>query len=373
MSERHVRRTDLAWRNLSRERGRLAISVGGVAFAVLLILILRGLYAGFVDQATAYIRSVDADVWVAQEGSPGDLGHSISLLPPEVLDQVGGVAGVAEVAPLLTRPLEVDLGDGPVDVFVVGVDERTGLGGPPGDIAPPGRGEAVVDTVFASNNGVERGDELDLHGLQVRVSDVATGGNAVITQYLWVNLADLAEALDTDAYSYVLVRGDGTASPERLAHHIPEEVTGTSATTADEFAAANTDDLEQGFLPVLWVLVVIALVIGSAVIGLTIYTATLEKRREYGVLKAIGFSNRRLVVIVVRQSLVAAAIGLVAGIVLTFAVAAVIRATLPEFVTEIGAVDIALAAVAALVMAVAATVVPLRPVTRLDPAEVFRV
>ena len=368
-----MRRTDIAWRNLSRERGRLAISVGGVAFAVLLILILRGLYAGFVDQATAYIRSVDADVWVGQEGSPGDLGHSVSLLPPATVDQVAGVAGVAEVAPLLTRPLELDLGDGPVDAFVVGVDERTGIGGPPGDVAPPARGEIVVDAVFASNNGVGRDDVLDVHGMELRVSDVAEGGNAVISQYLWVNLADLVDALGTEAYSYILVQGDGTVSPEGLARDIPAAIAGTSATTADDFASANTDDLEQGFLPVLWVLVVIALVIGSAVIGLTIYTATLEKRREYGVLKAIGFSNRQLATIVVRQSLAAAALGLAAGIGLTFAVAALIRALLPEFVTEIGVLDLAMATVAALVMAVAATLVPLRPVTRLDPAEVFRV
>jgi putative ABC transport system permease protein len=373
VSTRRVRRTDLAWRNLSRERGRLAISVGGVAFAVLLILILRGLYAGFVDQATAYIRSVDADVWVAQEGSPADLGHSVSLLPPSVLDQLAGVDGVAEVAPLLTRPMELDIGAGPVDVFAVGVDARTGIGGPPGGIPPPAAGEVVIDEVFASNNDVARGDVLDVHGLELRVRDVVAGGNAVITQYLWVNLDDLAQTVGTDAYSYILVKGDGSASPEQLARDIPEVVAGTSATTAEAFASANTDDLEQGFMPVLWVLVVIALVIGSAVIGLTIYTATLEKRREYGVLKAIGFSNRRLVAIVVRQSLVAAVLGLAGGIALTFAVAGVIRAVLPEFVTEIGVRDVALAAAAALFMAIAATVVPLRPVTRLDPAAVFRV
>ena len=367
------RRTDIAWRNLSRERGRLAISVGGVAFAVLLILILRGLYAGFVDQATAYIRSVDADVWVGQEGAPGELGHSISLLPPAALDEIAGVAGVSEVAPLLTRPFELDLGGDTVDAFVIGVDERTGLGGPPGGVDPPSPGEVVVDAVFASNNGLDRGDAVELQGLRLRISDVVEGGNAVITQYMWVNLDELNEALGSDAYSYVLVKGDGTAPPERLAAAVTDAVDGTSATTAADFAGANTADLEEGFLPILWVLVVIALVIGSAVIGLTIYTATLEKRREYGVLKAIGFSNRRLVGIVVRQSLVAAAFGLAAGIALTFAVAAVIRAALPEFVTEIGAADIALATAAALVMAVAATVVPLRPVTRLDPAEVFRV
>jgi hypothetical protein len=31
-----------------------------------LILVVRGVYSGFLDQATAYIRGVDADVWVVE-------------------------------------------------------------------------------------------------------------------------------------------------------------------------------------------------------------------------------------------------------------------------------------------------------------------
>jgi putative ABC transport system permease protein len=71
----------IAWRNLVREKTRLAISVAGVAFAVLLILLLRGLYAGITAQATEYIRSVDAHVWVAEAGTPGDFFHSVTLMP----------------------------------------------------------------------------------------------------------------------------------------------------------------------------------------------------------------------------------------------------------------------------------------------------
>src|SRR3712207_8259794 len=42
-------------------------------------------------------------------------------------------------------------------------------------------------------------------------------------------------------------------------------------------------------------------VVGTAIIGLIIYTATVEKTREYGILKAIGLSNRRLYSLVFQQ------------------------------------------------------------------------
>src|SRR3990170_4454073 len=94
--------TNIAWKNLTRERTRLAISVGGVAFAVLLILIVRGLYTGITDQATEYIRSVDADLWVMQAGTPGDFFHSVSLLPEEDLGQIQSVEGVERAVPLVS-------------------------------------------------------------------------------------------------------------------------------------------------------------------------------------------------------------------------------------------------------------------------------
>jgi len=364
----------VAWQNLVRERGRLAISVGGVAFAVLLILVLRGLYAGFVQQATAYVRSVDADVWVAQEGTPGDFGHSVSLLAPGVVDQIGAVDGVDRATPLLTRPLVFRLNGDDIDLFLVGVDLESGFGGPPGDDHLTGSGQIVVDEVFAENNDVRRGDVLDITGRRLTVVGVTSGGNAVITQFAWAALDDVAAITRAgDTISYVLVKSSPGHTAVQLAADINAVVPGTKAIAEDDFAAANAEDVSEGFLPILWVLVIIGVVIGTAVIGLTIYTATLEKRREYGVLKAIGFSNRRLIAIVWRQSLIAAALGLVAGVGLTYGVAAAIRAALPAFVTDIRAGDVGLVAVAVLLMAVVASFAPVRPVTRLNLAEVFRV
>lgn len=70
--------SNIAWKNLAGERTRFAISVAGVAFSVVLVLTLRGLYRGVIDEATRYVRSAGADLWVAQAGipprlHPGDL------------------------------------------------------------------------------------------------------------------------------------------------------------------------------------------------------------------------------------------------------------------------------------------------------------
>lgn len=369
-------RTSIAARNLLREKTRLAISVGGVAIAVLLILVVRGLYTGFLDQATAYIRGVDADVWVVEDGTPGDFFHSVSLQPPARAEQITAVRGVERVDPLLARPVILRHGGNDVDLFLVGVDE-SGVGGPVGmeeGDRIPGRGEIVVDRVFARNEGIDLGDTIDAQGTRLRVTGIARGGNAFVAQYGWASFRDVAALFDAgDVVNYFLVGARDGVDSEALAARIRSEVAGTKPLTEGEFADANTEELSEGFLPIIWVLVLIAFAIGTAVIALTIYTATLEKRGEYGVLKAIGFSNRRLLGIVWRQSLAASTLGLVVGTVATFGLAAVLERALPSFVVSLTTGDVALVAAIAFAMAGLASFIPVRPVARLDPAQVFRV
>jgi putative ABC transport system permease protein len=69
----------LARRNLLSERVRLAVSVGGVAFAVLVIVLLRGVFVAYQSKVGEYYRGVGADLWVVQQGTP-DFVHAFSLV-----------------------------------------------------------------------------------------------------------------------------------------------------------------------------------------------------------------------------------------------------------------------------------------------------
>ena len=73
----------LARRNLFQDKTRLALSVGGVALAVMLILIMNGFLAGMNRQITSYLDHSDGSIIVAQKGISNLLGAT-SLLPPRV-------------------------------------------------------------------------------------------------------------------------------------------------------------------------------------------------------------------------------------------------------------------------------------------------
>src|SRR3990172_8286711 len=94
----------LARKNLFAERTRLVMSVGGVAFAVLMILVVGGLYRGWQVRITEFVDSVDTDLWVAAKGT-GDMSHSISLLPANLAEHLEAVRGVDNVEDFIGRSM----------------------------------------------------------------------------------------------------------------------------------------------------------------------------------------------------------------------------------------------------------------------------
>jgi putative ABC transport system permease protein len=89
----------LARRNLLADRRRLAASVVGVGLAVMLILLLDGMWAGIRAQTTLYTDRVGTDLYVLQPGIR-DLTAGASTLPLTTLDTVRADSDVDWASPV---------------------------------------------------------------------------------------------------------------------------------------------------------------------------------------------------------------------------------------------------------------------------------
>ena len=94
-----MRGVPLARRNLFADRRRLAASVVGVGLAVMLILLLDGMWAGMRAQARLYTDRAGADLYVLQPGVR-DLTAGTSQLPLRTVDIVRADPGVTWAAPV---------------------------------------------------------------------------------------------------------------------------------------------------------------------------------------------------------------------------------------------------------------------------------
>ncbi len=363
----------IALRNLFGEKTRLLISIGGVAFSVMLILIILSLYRGWQIKSTQYIREIDTDLWVTQEGAV-DVTSSASIIYPEVAQQIKNIDGVQESHQFLGKPVQFSIKDRDVNAYIVGFDPADPVTGSKNVVEGTDKlknGEIIVDRVLARNNNLVLGDLIEIFGEPYKIVGIAEGANMFVFQFSFVTESDAREIFNSgELATYYLLKVD----PDK-ADQIIEKINnfdGIAAFTKQDFVDKNKRFIDEVFLPIITVLVIISIFVGTAVIGLTIYTATVEKSREFGVVKALGASNLQIYRIIFEQALISGAIGYLLGVALTYFLLWLIPLYAAAFVTVTLGSDVLLVLVISLTMSIVASYTPVRAIVKIDPALVFK-
>jgi putative ABC transport system permease protein len=357
----------LARRHLVADPGRLAMSVGGVAFAVLLVLLVLSLYRGWSGFGRFY-TTLPGNTWVSQRGA-SDPFHSTSSLPAGRGLALARIPGVRSVIPVYARTVRMGRSGPAFGMLFMALGLQPGASAPGSSRAYfPSRGHVTLDSVYAHDAGVHTGSTVTILGHRFVVGHVIAGGLRIF-EVGFLNAGDARRLFSMQGHvSYYLLSTSASVSGARLTRTVPGSELQTSVQLADGFRREVSDN----FLPVVGVLLALGFLVGGAVIAITTYTATVERSRDYGVLKAVGASSLFLYRIVVAQSLMIGVAGAAIGIATAALAAHFIVARVPEFVTDVRPLDTLEVFLVAVIVSVAAGYVPVRRVDRIDPAEVFR-
>lgn len=226
----------------------------------------------------------------------------------------------------------------------------------------------MVDDVLARRHGLAIGDHLEIGGRTYRIVGRSAETAAVMTGFIFVTHRasdDLLRAPGTT--SYVLV---GTREVEAVKRRL--EARDLTVFTRQQLADRDRRLLTGIFGAPVRLMVAVAFGVGTWVVALTVYASVIERRREYGIVKALGAGRWAVTGVVVRQSLLLAAVGLVVGFGLYLAGRALIAALRPQFSVVLTPGSAVRGVGAAVLMAVLAAVVPARRVAASDPASVYR-
>jgi putative ABC transport system permease protein len=321
------------------------------------------------------VEKVQADGWVVRQGTT-DFINAASILPGSMGEELSAQRGVIAVHPLIVRPMAFYQGTKKVETQLVGYDVSSGVGGP--DKIVKGRGdptgdEIVLDEVLSRVEGVRIGDKLTSGDKTFTVVGIASGGNFAFTQASFVDIKDASDLLQMgDAVTFWLFSTAPGTNMTQLQTDVQAASPGVQVFTSHEFAQATRHRILDNVIPIIGLIVGLAFVVGIAITSLTIYTATVERTREFGVMKAIGFNNRDLYKLVMSQSLITGSVGFVFGVLLTLLLSRFIDRVVAQFIIFVRWQDIVGVLVATVVMAMGAAVVPARRVGSVDPAVAFK-
>lgn len=370
----------LAWRNLVHDKVRLAVTVTGIVFAVVLIVVELGLFLGFTTTTASLVDRAGADLWITAPGVPYvELGVPFT---ERKLSTVLATPGVATAGRYIARFSEWKRPDGRVETIqVVGVDLKSGLGLPwnlvEGTLADLRKPDAIfVDEFYRGKLGVSRvGDVVEIRGRLARVAGFTRGIRAFTTApYIFTAFR---HALDYGQFRehetmYLLVKAADGQDVEHLRRTLAARLTDVAVVTTEEFSRMTRVYwmFSTGAGIAVLLAAALGLVVGFVIVAQTIYATTVDHIREYGTLKAMGASNAYLHGVIVSQALISAFIGYLLGMGLS---AIVVRSSehggaailLPGWM--VAAMFVVTAA-----MCVGAAIVSIGKVARLDPAMVFR-
>jgi putative ABC transport system permease protein len=362
------RTVPLARRNLFADPRRLVASAAAVGMAIMLILLSDGLWAGVKANVTTYEDNAGADLYVAQPGTRNFFG-AVSEIPASTVDEARADPAVEWAAPVRGFFSILQLHERKVPAYVIG-SAPGGHGGPwrlGSGRAPERDDEVAVGRVMARRHGLAVGDSIDVMGQRFRI--VGTTADAFMFSFVFMTHAATDRLLQADGTtSFVLVATDDPTGVRRRL----ERSLGVTVLDRDQLARNDLALMARAYDVPLKVMRGVAFAVGSLVIALTTYTAIAERRREYGIVKAIGARGRRLFGLALAQTMMVASAGLLAGGLLFLAGRGIIGWARPQFVIVTTAGGITRVVVAAVLMALVAAVLPARRLATLEPATAYR-
>ena len=372
---------DLALKTLLHDRLRFAITVAGVAFAVLLVFVQVGLFLGLLDNATVTIKHIDAELWVTSRNTPNvDFAH---VFPESRVDRVRSIPGVARADNLIAWFFTYQLPSGAQEGSILYALKDFKSWNLPWDVVEGNLEDLRRGPyLFLDGSATKRmgpfavGEYRELNGRRVQIIGRTRGALSFTTTPITFMDYDLAQSIQSQSLrgqtTYILVKLAPGADLETVRAEIRRRLPYNDVFTRDEWASRSRNYwiVSTGLGLNMGLTVFLGCLVGVVVVAQTLYTSTMEHLKEFGTVKAIGGGNRDIYRILAKQASAAALVGFVFGalgaVLLRPAMAGVdLKLIVPPI---LGAAVF----VGTFALCLGAAMISFRKVAAIDPALVFR-
>ena len=330
----------IGWRNSARSPRRTAVTAGALLVGIALVsgvsVVATSLKSSILDAARG---SLSADLVIA-----GDSGsRTVATFEPAVVDQAARQPGVRSAVALYTdvgqlgdgRFTRLSAGDLPALAAVFSLHASAGA-------LPALRpGQVAVDADFADTRGLRIGDPLRLttqRGTPGTFTVVSVFARSDLLSGIVLAPADAVARFRSPQPSQGLVMLAAGADPHRVAAELSALVAADPEITVSDrsdYLRQQTGQVDT-VLAVLFGLLGLTLLIAVLGIVNTLALSIVERRREIGLLRAVGMRRRQATGMVVAESMTTSLFGALLGLAVGCALgAAVSRSLAGRGITEL--------------------------------------
>jgi ABC-type antimicrobial peptide transport system permease subunit len=301
-------------RSLWSRRGRTVLTIVGISIGLTAVVALSGISEGFIREMGKLFTQGDVDL-VARQAGASDLGYS--AISERVGRQIAAIPGVESVSGLVVgfvtmeqTPFVMVFGYDPQEPALRHFKIVQGRG-------LSGSREAILGRPAADSLKVNIGETLRLGEMGFRVVGIFETGVSWEEGGIVIPLRDgqaiLGKPRQVSLYA-IKVRNASQVEPVRK--QIEANIS--------EVIVASSSDVNE-FMPemevmnvMVWAISALAILVGGIGMMNTMVMSVFERTREIGTLRALGWRRRKVLGMVIKESLALGLIGVVIGVVLAW-------------------------------------------------------
>lgn len=306
----------LIFKNPFRNKTRSALSVIGIAIGIATIVALGLITAGMQDTVQTTFNEGGAEITVSNTTTVGGNSGMIQQSTVDELQNIGGVIDVSgehsysessSSQPSMSQGGSGNPNGGDMTNSILGIEASklslAGIDELNGTAFEDNSKEAIIGSQYAMMNNLSIGDNITIHNTEFEITGIYETGSMFADSTIYVPIDTLQNISESDEYSSVLVKTAEDANDTIISDKIKDKFYDLSTLTSDEISSMMTN--VTGILNTASLAVSgLAIIVGAIGIINTMVMTVYERTKEIGVLKSIGWKPRRILLMIMGETLV---------------------------------------------------------------------
>lgn len=327
----------LILKNPFRNRTRASLAIIGIAIGIATIVALGLVTSALQSSTQTTLKAGEAEITVMANGS-NSFQSSADLNMTQVAE-IKKISGVKDATGVLSEEVSLNSsssssgsgfgrGGGQGGFSVTGIDSSklslVGISGSGlnGTIFNNSANEIIIGKTAAQDQNKTIGDNITLYDQTFKIVGIYETGSFMTDGGAYMSLSKLQNLTsNTNKVSNIEVKVDDNANVTQVSQAITNTYSKLATTTALD-QANMVNSMLSTINTATWAISLLAILIGGIGVINTMIMSVYERTREIGVLKAVGWPSRRILGMIVGESIVltlaAAVVGTIIGTVIVY-------------------------------------------------------
>jgi putative ABC transport system permease protein len=297
----------LILKNPFRSKSRALLAIVGIGIGIATIVALGTITSGLIVSMDDALHAGGSDFSIS--GKEGESSNSIfgtASINEDWISKIKSVEGVKEAVGVYIGM--VSIGNSPFST-IIGINPKdsnmAGLTITKGKLFADDSNEVILGKLSAEELNKTIGDNITIEQEEFKITGIYETGDANQDQGSYSSLKTVQKLLDDENnVSMIYVKVNSGADVEEVTKRIDNKYNDSITTItsiSDMTTIANSLDMVNAAS---WAISLLAIVIGGIGIINTMIMSVYERTREIGVLKAVGWKNRRILGMILGESIV---------------------------------------------------------------------